>query len=101
MYDRSVFELTPEHKRQRMSFAHGYEHKTEEDWCSTVYADIKTFEGRGHHGRVWVRRPGGHAADPEYSVAHKPHPMAVPAWGCFSAHGPGYMAMFDGSLDAA
>ena len=98
---RHVFQLTDDHKRQRLSFAHGYEHKTEDDWCSTVYADIKTFEGRGHHGRVWVRRPEGHAADPEYSVAHKPHPMAVPAWGCFSAHGPGYMAIFDGSLDAA
>ena len=50
---------------------------------------------------MWVRRPVGEAANPAYSVAHKPHPVAIPAWGCFSAHGPGYMAMFEGSLDAA
>jgi Transposase/DDE superfamily endonuclease len=98
---RHVFQLTDEHKRQRLSFAHGYERWTEEEWCRVLFADVKTFEGKGSHGQVWVRRPVGQAANAEYSVAHKPHPVAVPAWGCFSAKGPGYMAMFDGSLDAA
>jgi transposase len=98
---RHVFQLSDDHKRQRLSFAHGYESKTEDDWRHVLFADIKTFAGEGRHGQVWVRRPVGEAADPQYTVAHKPHPVAVPAWGCFSAHGPGYMAMFDGSLDAA
>jgi transposase len=98
---RHVFQLTDDHKRQRLSFAHGYKHKTEEDWCNVLFADVKTFQGEGHSGRVYVRRPVGEAANPAYSIAHKPHPVAVPAWGCFSAAGPGYMAMFEGSLDAA
>jgi len=98
---RHVFQLTADHKRQRLSFAHGYERWTEAEWRRVLFADIKTFTGQGSHGQVWVRRPVGEAGNEQYSVAHKPHPVAVPAWGCFSAHGPGYMAMFDGSLDAA
>ena len=98
---RHVFQLTDDHKRQRLSFAHGYERWTEDEWCRVLFADIKTFTVQGSHGQVWVRRPVGEAANPAYSVAHKPHPVSVPAWGCFSAHGPGYMAMFEGSLDAA
>jgi len=98
---RHVFQLTDDHKRQRLSFAHGYERWTEDDWRRVLFADIKTFEGVGHSGQVWVRRPVGEASNETYSVPHKPHPISVPAWGCFSAHGPGYMAMFEGSLDAA
>ncbi len=30
----------------------------------------------------------------------KPHPVSVPAWACFSARGPSYMAMWEGSADA-
>ncbi len=98
---RHVFQLSDEHMRQRLSFAHGYQRWTMDDWCRVLFADVKTFRGLGRGGQVWVRRPVGEAANPEYSVAHKPHPVSVPAWGCFSAHGPGYMAMFEGSLDAA
>lgn len=98
---RHRFQLTEDHKRQRLSFAHGYERWAEDEWRRVLFADIKTFTGEGSHGQVWVRRPMDEAANPEYSVPHKPHPVAVPAWGCFSAHGPGYMAMFEGSLDAA
>src|SRR5665648_205705 len=98
---RHVFQLTDAHKRQRLSFAHGYERWTEDDWCKVLFADIKAFQGVGRSGQVWVRRPVGEAANPEYSVARKPHPISVPAWGCFSAHGPGYMAMFEGSMSAA
>ena len=98
---RHVFQLTDDHKRQRLSFAHGYSRWTEDDWCRIVFADVKTFRGKGRSGQVWVRRPVGAAANQAYSIAHKPHPASVPAWGCFSAAGPGYMAMFEGSLDAA
>ena len=98
---RHVFQLTDAHKRQRLSFSHGYSRWTADDWCRMLFADVKTFRGKGRSGQVWVRRPVGEASNPEYSVAHKPHPVSVPAWGCFSAAGPGYMAMFEGSLDAA
>jgi transposase len=98
---RHVFQLTDDHKRQRLSFANGYSRWTEDDWCRVLFADMKTFRGLGRGGQVWVRRPVGEASNPQYSVAHKPHPVSVPAWGCFSAAGPGYMAMFEGSMEAA
>ena len=84
-----------------MSFAEGYKRWTDDDWCGVIFSDEKTFLGEGRSGRRWVRRPVGEASNPAYSVPEKPHPIGVPAWACFSAHGPGYMAMFEGSLDAA
>ena len=66
-----------------------------------MFADIKAFQGEGNSGQKFVRRPVGEASNPAYSVPHKPHPVAVPAWGCFSAHGPGSLVPFEGSLDAA
>jgi predicted transcriptional regulator len=98
---RHVFQLTDEHKRKRLSFAEGYQRWTKDDWCRVAFADVKTFLGEGRSGQRFVRRPVGEAMNPRYSVAHKPHPVGVPAWGCFTAHGPGYMAMFEGSLEAA
>ncbi len=96
---RHTFRLTDDHKRQRLSFAEGYQRWTEDDWCRVIFSDEKTFPGEGGGGRIWVRRPVDEASNPDYSVPEKPHPIAQPAWGCFSAQGPGYMAMFDGSLD--
>jgi transposase-like protein len=98
---RHVFQLTDEHKRKRLSFAEGYSRWTDEEWCRILFSDETTFLGEGRSGQRWVRRPVGEADNPEYSVPEKPHPVGVPAWGCFSANGPGYMALFEGSLDAA
>jgi transposase len=39
--------------------------------------------------------------NPEYCLDKRSHPIQVPAWACFTAHGPGYMAMYEGSLDGA
>ena len=58
---RHVFQLTDDHKRQRLSFAHGYSRWTGDEWCKVVFADIKTFRGLGRGGQVWVRRPVGAA----------------------------------------
>ena len=96
-----VFPLTDEHKRKRLSFAEGYSRWTEDDWCKVIFSDEKSFLGAGHSGQIWVQRPVGEANNPEYCVTQKPHPVQVPAWGCFSARGPGYMAMYEGSLKAA
>jgi transposase len=100
---RHVFTLTDEHKRRRLSFANGYSdcHFTEEDWCKVILADESTFLGARYHGRAFVRRPDGEALNPEYCLDKRPQPVQVPAWACFTAHGPGYMAMYEGSLDGA
>jgi transposase len=97
---RHVFQLTDEHKRKRLSFAEGYSRWTEDDWCRVIISDEKTFLGEGRSGQRFVRRPIGEATNLKYCVPEKPHPVGVPAWGCFSASGPGYMALFEGSLDA-
>ena len=98
---RHTFQLTDEHKRKRKSFAEGYKRWTADDWCGVIFSDEKTFLGEGRSGQRWVRRPVGEASNPAYSVPEKPHPVGVPAWACFSAQGPGYMAMYEGSLKAA
>lgn len=94
------FILKPEHREKRLRFAEGYKNWTEEQWCRVLFADEKMFWGEGHSGRQYVRRPDGTADDEQYWVNLKPHPVSVPAWACFSAKGPGYMAMYEGSADA-
>jgi transposase len=47
------------------------------------------------------KQPLSPAADEQYALSLKPHPVGVPAWACFSGAGPGYMAMYEGSLSAA
>jgi hypothetical protein len=98
---RHVFTPTDEHKRRRLPFANGYSHFTEDHWCKVILADESTFLGAGYHGRAFVRRPDGEALNPEYCLDKRPHPVQVPAWAYFTAHGPGYMAMYEGSLDGA
>jgi hypothetical protein len=94
-------ELTDELIRQRLSFANGYQRWSEEDWYRVVFADESNFLGAGYHGKHWVRRPPGTAHDPQYTLDYRPHPISVPAWGCFTAQGPGYMCMFEGSMNAS
>jgi transposase len=94
---RREFHLSQDHRDDRLKFARGYQRWTEDDWCTVVFADEKLFWGEGHSGRVFVRRPDDSANDEQYWVQKKPHPVSVPAWACFTAQGPGYMAMYEGS----
>jgi hypothetical protein len=100
---RHVPTLTDEHKRRRLSFANGYSHFTEDDWCKVIFADESTFLGAGYHGHAFIRRPDGEALNPEYWLDKRPHPVqvTVTAWMCFTAHGPRYVVMCEGSLDGA
>ena len=65
-----------EEKRQRLSFAEGYMHMTEDDWMNIMFADEKKFKGEGFMGQVWVRRPKGEADNPEYCVTETPSSQA-------------------------
>lgn len=98
---RHQFLLTDEHKRKRLSFAEGYSRWSEDDWCTVIFADESTFLGAGYHGRAYVRREDGTADALEHVLSKRPHPVSVPAWGCFSSKGPGYMQMYEGSLAAS
>jgi transposase len=98
---RQQFQLSGDHKRQRLSFAEGYSRWSEDDWRRVFFADETLFLGSGSHGKAYVRREDGTRDEPEHCIDKRPHPTQVAAWGCFSAAGPGYMRMFDGSLNAA
>jgi transposase len=95
---RQQFQLTDDHKRQRLSFAEGYSRWTEEDWTTVFFADETQFLGAGHHGKSIVRRPDGTADSPEYCLDKLPHPVQVAAFASFSAAGPGFLGWFNGSL---
>jgi transposase len=98
---RREFKLTDGHKRQRLAFAEGYSRWTEDEWCNVLFADEKLFWGEGHCGKIFVRRPDGSAGDDDFSALKKPHPVSAPAWACFSGHGPGYMRIYEGSVNSA
>jgi len=87
-------------KRDRLSFAEGYKHWTQDDWMQVEFADEKLFWGEGFWGQVFVRRPKGQALNPAYCVDKKPHPVKVSAWACFSGHGLGYMYIFNENMNA-
>jgi transposase len=89
-----------EEKRKRLSFAEGYRHMTKDDWMKILFADEKKFKGEGFMGQVWVRRPKGEAAHPEYSVQKLPHPVKLNVWGCFCGRGLGYCYIFNENMDA-
>jgi transposase len=64
------FHLQPAHRAKRLSFAEGYKHWSEDDWCRVLFADEKLFWGEGHSGRavptvVVVQQPPGLLALPE------------------------------------
>jgi transposase len=98
---RHKHRYTEVEKRKRLSFAQGYLHWTQDEWMKVMFADEKIFWGEGFWGQVWVRRPVGEALNPAYCVHSDPHPEKVNAWGCFCAHGLGYLYIFNENMDGA
>jgi len=90
---------TPEEIRKRLAFAEGYKDWTLKEWSRVIFADEKSFYGRGWCGRCWVRRPKGEALNPKYTAHQVAHPALVGMWGCFSVKGPGYIRTYNGTID--
>ena len=89
---------TDEQRRQRLSFANGYKSWTAEQWEHVIFADEKTFEGRGRHRQQRVRRPKGHRFDPKYTKHSHIFAPSHHVIACFS-RGPGYCIAYEGRLD--
>lgn len=91
-------DYTPEQLRARLSFANGY---SRQDWTKVLFSDEKIFWGRGHNGRVWVRRPVAAAYDPRYTIHKESHPIKVNVLATFAASGLGFICIFQDKLDGA
>jgi transposase len=92
-------QYTDKERRKRLSFAHGYEHWTAEDWEKLIISDEVTIEGEGRKRHQRVRRPAGHRFDPEYTVHTQIYAPSRHLFACFCSRGPGYCKMYEGKLD--
>ena len=90
---------TDKQRRQRLSFARGYQHWTAEDWERVIFSDEKTFEGRGRHRQQRVRRPEGHRFDPQYTRHSHIYSPSTHIFACFCSRGPGFCEQYEGKLD--
>jgi len=86
-------------RRKRLSFAHGYEAWTAEQWERVIFSDEVTIEGEGRKRHQRVRRPEGHRFDPEYSVHTQIYAPSQHIFACFCSRGPGFCEMYEGKLD--
>jgi hypothetical protein len=90
---------TDEQRRRRLSFAHGYQHWTAEDWERVIFSDEKTFEGRGRRRQQRVRRPAGHRFDEQYTKHSHIFSPSTHIFACFCSRGPGFCEQYEGKLD--
>jgi transposase len=93
--------LTKDHRRNRMAFAKKYEHWTAEHWRRVVWSDESKFELFGSKRRqyCWVE-PGAPLTSRQVQPIVKHGGGNIMVWGCFTAHGIGYLCRIDGGLDA-
>jgi transposase len=96
---RKEFPFSPDHIRQRLSFANGYMNWTEEKWGEIMFSD-ETHIHLGQRGQIWAQRPAGKAYDYEYMSHKESHPDRVSIWGCFCSKGVGGIEVFTDVLDA-
>jgi len=81
---------TDEQRRARLSFAHGYEHWTSEQWERVIFSDEVTIEGDGRKRRIRVRRPPNTRFDPHYTQHSQIFTPSKHLFACFCSRGPGF-----------
>ena len=89
---------TDKQRRQRLSFARGYQHWTAEQWERVIFSDEKTFEGTGRRRQQRVRRPAGHRFDPQYTRHATIYSPSTHIFACFCSRGPGFCEQYEGKL---
>jgi hypothetical protein len=90
---------TDAQRRQRLSFAHGYERWTAEQWERVIFSDEVTIEGRGRYRHQRVRRPDGHRFDPQYTQHAHIYAPSTHVFASFCSRGPGLCLTYEGKLD--
>jgi transposase len=93
--------LTEKHRRNRLAFAKKYKHWTVEDWKRVVWSDEAKFELFGSKRRqyCWVK-PGAPLTSRQIQPTVKHGGGNIMVWGCFTAHGIGYLCRIVDGLDA-
>ena len=78
-----------------------YEHWTAEHWKRVVWSDEAKFELFGSKRRqyCWVK-PGAPLTSRQVQSTVKHGGGNIMMWGCFTAHGIGYLCRIDDGLDA-
>jgi transposase len=92
--------FSEEEVRKCLAFAEGYRLWSKEKWRTVLFSDEKCFFGNGFCGRIWVRREKGERYNPQYTVHKTAHPVKVNVWACFCGRGPGYIYIFNETMDA-
>jgi hypothetical protein len=75
---------------------------TVEDWKRVIWSDETKINRFGSDGRKWCwKRPGDQLRSNQVTDTVKHGGGSIMIWGCFTAHGVGYMTKIDGGMDAA
>jgi transposase len=94
--------LHPRHIKQRLDFAHKYQHWTEADWARVIWSDETKINRLASDGRQWVwKRAGAPLTAQHVTPTVKFGGGSVMIWGCMTVHGIGFMCRIEGKMDAS
>jgi hypothetical protein len=85
--------LSAKNVKARLEFARRHQHWTAEDWKNIIWSDETKINRFQPDGRAWCWARDGSSRRSQ-NVRH-----SIMAWGCMTAHGPGYMCKIDGKMD--
>lgn len=90
------------HIKQRLDFAHKYQHWTVADWEHVVWSDETKINRLASDGRQWVwKKPGAPLTAQHVKPTVKFGGGSVMIWGCMTVHGVGLMCRIEGKMDAS
>lgn len=94
--------LRAKHLRDRLEFAKKYADWTVEDWKRVIWSDETKICRFGSDGREWCWKTPGSPLKPNHvTKTVKYGGGSIMIWGCFTAHGVGFLSKIEGSMDAA
>jgi transposase len=98
---KEALPLTPIRKKNRLAWAKKYRSWTAEDWKKVVFSDETKINRLGSDGKQWTWVKKGDALrDHNVNMTYKHGGGSLMLWGCFTVHGPGFIAKIDGGMDS-
>jgi len=94
--------LRRHHIKQRLDFAHKYQHWTEADWARVIWSDETKVNRLVSDGRQWVWKKAGAPLTAQHvSPTVKFGGGNVMIWGCMTVHGVGLMCRIEGKMNSS